>query len=132
MDVSQAYGTDAMRYFLSTNAAPGQDLRYETEKVASSWNFINKLWNIVRFIDMNIDDKQDNFSEAKLSIYDKWILSRLNEVITDVDLNYEKYEFGEVSRTLYNFIWDEFASWYLEIAKVTLKDDRKENTQKVL
>ncbi len=132
MDVSDAYGTDAMRYFLSTNAAPGQDLRYETEKVASSWNFINKLWNIVRFIDMNIDDKQDDFNEATLSIYDQWILTRLNEVILDVDQNYEKYEFGEVSRTLYNFIWDEFASWYVEIAKVTLKDDRKENTQKVL
>lgn len=132
MDVSEAYGTDAMRYFLSTNAAPGQDLRYETEKVASSWNFINKLWNIVRFIDMNVDDKRDDFNEATLSIYDQWILTRLNEVILDVDQNYEKYEFGEVSRTLYNFIWDEFASWYVEIAKVTLKDHRKENTQKVL
>ena len=132
MDVSEAYGTDAMRYFLSTNAAPGQDLRYETEKVASSWNFINKLWNIVRFIDMNIEDKKDDFDEASLSIYDQWILGRLNDVIEDVDQNYEKYEFGEVSRALYNFIWDEFASWYVEIAKVTLKDQRKENTQKVL
>lgn len=132
MDVSEAYGTDAMRYFLSTNAAPGQDLRYETEKVASSWNFINKLWNIVRFIDMNIDDKRDDFDVNSLSIYDQWILTRLNEVILDVDSNYEKFEFGEVSRTLYNFIWDEFASWYVEIAKVLLKDERKANTQKVL
>lgn len=132
MDVSEAYGTDAMRYFLSTNAAPGQDLRYETEKVASSWNFINKLWNIVRFIDMNIDDKRDDFDVNSLSIYDQWILTRLNDVILDVDSNYEKFEFGEVSRTLYNFIWDEFASWYVEIAKVLLKDERKTNTQKVL
>lgn len=132
MDVSETYGTDALRYFLSTNAAPGQDLRYETEKVASSWNFINKLWNIVRFIDMNIDERRDDFDQKALTIYDKWILTRLNEVIREVDLNYDKYEFGEVSRTLYNFIWDEFASWYVEIAKVTLKDQRKENTQRVL
>lgn len=132
MDVSETYGTDALRYFLSTNAAPGQDLRYETEKVASSWNFINKLWNIVRFIDMNIDERRDDFDQKALTIYDKWILTRLNEVIREVDLNYDKYEFGEVSRTLYNFIWDEFASWYVEIAKVTLKDYRKENTQRVL
>ncbi|MCU0105056.1 valine--tRNA ligase [Acholeplasma vituli] len=132
MDVSETYGTDALRYFLSTNAAPGQDLRYETEKVSSSWNFINKLWNIVRFIDMNIDEKRDDFEMESLSIYDKWILTRLNEVIHEVDQNYDKYEFGEVSRTLYNFIWDEFASWYVEIAKVTLKDERKENTQRVL
>lgn len=132
MDVSNTYGTDALRYFLSTNAAPGQDLRYETEKVESSWNFINKLWNIARFIDMNVDDVSDEYDEASLTIFDRWILTRLNSVIEESDLNYEKYEFGEVSRTLYNFIWDEFASWYVEIAKLSLRDHRKENTQKVL
>jgi valyl-tRNA synthetase len=132
MDVSETYGTDALRYFLSTNAAPGQDLRYETEKVESSWNFINKLWNIARFIDMNVEDADDHFDQSDLTLFDKWILTRLNQVITECDNNYEKYEFGEVSRALYNFIWDEFASWYVEIAKLALKDSRKANTERVL
>lgn len=132
MDVSETYGTDALRYFLSTNAAPGQDLRYETEKVESSWNFINKLWNIARFIDMNVEDANDHFDQSDLTLFDKWILTRLNQVITECDINYEKYEFGEVSRALYNFIWDEFASWYVEIAKLALKDNRKANTERVL
>lgn len=132
MDVSKMYGTDAMRYFLSTNAAPGQDLRYEPEKVESSWNFINKLWNIARFIDMNIENTNDDFCEKDLTLFDKWILTRLNQVIEEADQNYEKYEFGEVSRALYHFIWDDFASWYVEIAKLALKTERKENTEKVL
>ena len=132
MDVSETYGTDALRYFLSTNAAPGQDLRYETEKVESSWNFINKLWNIARFIDMNVEDANDHFDQSDLTLFDKWILTRLNQVISECDNNYEKYEFGEVSRALYNFIWDEFASWYVEIAKLALKDNRKANTERVL
>lgn len=132
MDVSQMYGTDALRYFLSTNAAPGQDLRYEPEKVESSWNFINKLWNIARFIDMNINGVDDNYELSSLTVFDKWILTRLNQVIEEADQNYEKYEFGEVSRALYHFIWDDFASWYVEIAKLALKTDGKENTEKVL
>ncbi|CCV65934.1 Valyl-tRNA synthetase [Paracholeplasma brassicae] len=132
IEMSEKYGTDALRYFLSTNSAPGQDLRFETEKVESSWNFINKLWNIARFIMMNVTNSNREIDEEKLSLYDKYILERLDQVITDADLNYEKYEFGEVARTLYNFTWDEFASWYVEIAKVQLKTENKENTEAVL
>ncbi len=133
IEVIDSYGVDALRYFLTTNSAPGADLRYEVEKVESSWNFINKLWNISRFITMNIDGiiETDNFELITLA--DKWILSRLHEVITLSDANYEKYEFGEASRELYNYIWDDFAAWYLEIAKVQLENDSlKENTQKIL
>ncbi|HBT59870.1 MAG TPA: valine--tRNA ligase [Acholeplasmataceae bacterium] len=132
IEMSEKYGTDALRYFLSTNSAPGQDLRFETDKVESSWNFINKLWNIARFIMMNVTNSSVEIDEKKLSLYDKYILERLDQVITDADLNYEKYEFGEVARTLYNFTWDEFAAWYVEIAKVQLKTDNKENTEAVL
>ncbi len=132
IEMSEKYGTDALRYFLSTNSAPGQDLRFETDKVESSWNFINKLWNIARFIMMNVTNSNREIDEEKLSLYDKYILERLDQVITDADLNYEKYEFGEVARTLYNFTWDEFASWYVEIAKVQLKTENKENTEAVL
>lgn len=133
IDVIDKYGVDALRYFLTTNSAPGADLRYEEEKVESSWNFINKLWNIARFIYMNVDASVNSDDYKVLTTADKWIISRLNEIIIASDLNYDKYEFVEVARELYTFIWDEFASWYLEIAKVQLENkDLKENTQKVL
>ena len=133
MDVIAKYGVDALRYFLSTNSAPGADLRYEEEKVESSWNFINKLWNITRFITMNIDDLDVEMDPLKHTLVDEWIISRLHEVIKEADYNYEKYEFGEASRALYNFIWDEFASWYVEFAKVSLQqEDLRKNTQAVL
>ena len=132
MDVINEYGVDALRYFLTTNSAPGADLRYEEEKVESSWNFINKLWNITRFITMNIDDK-DVSVQGELSLIDQWILSRLSQVILDADQYYEKFEFGEASRILYNFIWDEFAAWYVEFAKISLQhENMKRNTQAVL
>lgn len=132
MDVIAKYGVDALRYFLTTNSAPGADLRYEEEKVESSWNFINKLWNITRFITMNIDDLDAEMND-ELQLQDQWILSRLSEVIEEADLNYEKYEFGEVARTLYNFIWEEFANWYLEFAKLALNDKKhRQTTQSIL
>jgi valyl-tRNA synthetase len=132
MDVIAKYGVDALRYFLSTNSAPGADLRYEEEKVESSWNFINKLWNITRFITMNIDDFSVTF-DNNLTLIDQYIMSRLHQVIVEADYNYEKFEFGEASRTLYNFIWDEFASWYVEFAKISLSDPLlRKNTQGVL
>lgn len=132
MDVIDQYGVDALRYFLTTNSAPGADLRYEEEKVESSWNFINKLWNITRFITMNISDIDVTF-DSNLSLVDTWIISRLHQVIRDADMYYEKFEFGEASRILYNFIWDEFASWYVEFAKISLQQpELKKNTQGVL
>ena len=133
MDVIAKYGVDALRYFLSTNSAPGADLRYEEEKVESSWNFINKLWNITRFITMNIEDYTVEIDHTDLTLPDQWILSRLSEVIKEADYTYEKFEFGEASRTLYNFIWDEFAAWYVEFAKLALQHETtKRNTQAVL
>ncbi len=132
MDVIHQYGVDALRYFLTTNSAPGADLRYEEEKVESSWNFINKLWNITRFITMNIEDQNVEL-EGKDYLPDAWILSRLNQVIIEADMYYDKFEFGEASRTLYNFIWDEFASWYVEFAKLALqKEETRKHTQAVL
>ncbi|MBU1140977.1 MAG: valine--tRNA ligase, partial [Firmicutes bacterium] len=132
MDVIHQYGVDALRYFLTTNSAPGADLRYEEEKVESSWNFINKLWNITRFITMNIDDQGVEI-QGELTLTDQWILSRLNQVMIEADFYYDKFEFGEASRTLYNFIWDEFASWYVEFAKIALQNkETRNNTQAVL
>lgn len=133
MDVISQYGVDALRYFLATNSAPGADMRFEEEKVESSWNFINKLWNITRFIALNIENKNEAIHEKQLSLMDHWILSRLSQTIMEADYNFEKYEFGEASRALYNFIWDDFASWYVEFAKISLANPKqKKTTQAVL
>ncbi|KAA1039992.1 valine--tRNA ligase [Macrococcus equipercicus] len=132
MDVIDKYGADALRYFLATGSTPGQDLRYSTEKVEAAWNFINKIWNASRFSLMNIGD---DFTVAdinwggKKSVADKWILTRLNETIEEVTRLAEKYEFGEVGRSLYNFIWDDFCDWYIEMSKIPMNGDDEEAQQ---
>ena len=122
MDVIAQYGADSLRYFLATGSSPGQDLRYTTEKVESTWNFANKIWNASRFALMNMEGltfEQIDLT-GDLSTADKWILSRLNETTLRVTALSDKYEFGEVGRELYNFIWDDFCSWYIEMAKLPL------------
>ena len=125
MDVIDKYGVDSLRYFLTTNSAPGQDLRFSTEKVESSWNFINKIWNASRFTLMNLpeDYEFNGINEKELSIADKWILNRLNNAIYSINENMEKYEFGVASTYMYNFIWNDFCSWYIELAKLGLNSD---------
>jgi valyl-tRNA synthetase len=122
MDVIDQYGADSLRYFLATGSSPGQDLRYSTEKVESTWNFVNKIWNASRFALMNMNGlKYEEIDlTGDLSTADKWILTRLNETIERVTALSDKYEFGEVGRELYNFIWDDFCSWYIEMAKLPL------------
>lgn len=132
MDVIDKYGVDALRYFLTTNSAPGADLRYEEEKVESSWNFINKLWNISRFVMLNLSDNNLEVDYNNLNEFDKWILTRLNQVIKEADKYYESYHFNEASLVLYNFIWNEFADWYLEISKISLKNEYNKNTEAIL
>ena len=119
MDVIDEYGCDALRYFLSTSSAAGQDLRYDEEKVKSTWNFINKLWNASRFCLMNIEDlKVYDFSN--LAVQDKWILSKLNKVINKVTKNMESYEFNNAGGELYSFIWSDFCDSYIEMSKFSL------------
>ncbi|CAD2074859.1 Valine--tRNA ligase [Jeotgalicoccus aerolatus] len=138
MDVIDKYGADALRYFLSTGSTPGQDLRYSDEKVESVWNFINKIWNASRFALMNIGEDftlADINLAGEKSLADKWILTRLNETIADVTRLSDDYEFGEVGRVLYNFIWDDFCDWYIEMAKVPMNDGteaEKQMTRSVL
>jgi len=133
MDVIDRYGLDALRFFIVSNAAPGQDTRYDITKIESSWNFINKLWNITRFVTLNIKDTTLTIDESKLNMFDQWILTRLSETIVEADKYYERYEFNEASKILTNFIWEEFANWYLEISKVSLQNPLFEkNTQAVL
>ncbi|TCN24551.1 valine--tRNA ligase [Mesobacillus foraminis] len=122
MDVIDKYGADSLRYFLSTGSSPGQDLRFSIEKVEATWNFANKIWNASRFALMNMNGLK--YEEIDLSgeksVADKWILTRLNETIETVTRLSDRYEFGEVGRVLYNFIWDDFCDWYIEMAKLPL------------
>lgn len=138
MDVIDQYGADSLRYFLATGSSPGHDLRYSTEKVESVWNFINKIWNAARFSLMNIGDSfkfEDINLSSDLSVADQWVLTRLNETIDTVTQLSDKYEFGEVGRVLYNFIWDEFCDWYIEMSKIPMNGDdevQKNVTRSVL
>ena len=128
MDVIDQYGADSLRYFLSTGSSPGQDLRYSTEKVEAVWNFANKIWNASRFALMNMDGlKFEEINlDGKKSVADAWILTRLNETIEQVTRLSERYEFGEVGRALYNFIWDDFCDWYIEMSKLPLNGEDEE------
>ena len=137
MEVIDKYGADALRYFLSTGSSPGQDLRFSNEKVEAIWNFNNKIWNASRFALMNMDGM--TFDEidltGKKSVADAWILTRLNETIEQVTKLADRYEFGEVGRALYNFIWDDFCDWYIEMAKLPLygeDESAKKMTRSVL
>lgn len=126
MDVIDEYGCDALRYFLTTNSAPGMDLRYDEDKVKSSWNFINKLWNASRFVLMNIEDlKKRTINEDELTLYDKWILTKKNQLIRNVIKNMDKYEFHNVGNELYSFIWEDFCDWYIELTKSNMTETTK-------
>ncbi|WP_061810214.1 valine--tRNA ligase [Rossellomorea vietnamensis] len=137
MDVIEKYGSDSLRYFLTTGSSPGQDLRFSFEKVESVWNFANKIWNASRFALMNMDGmKYDEIDlSGEKSVADKWILTRLNETIETVTRLADRYEFGEVGRLLYNFIWDDFCDWYIEMAKLPLYGEdeaAKKTTRSIL
>ena len=125
MEVIEQYGADALRWFLENGSAPGQDVRYSTDKMDAAWNFINKIWNASRYALMNVGDltvdQVDITGEKTLA--DKWILTRLNQTIGKVTELFEKFEFGEAGRLLYRFIWDDFCDWYIEMSKETLAGD---------
>ncbi|WP_214819382.1 MULTISPECIES: valine--tRNA ligase [unclassified Exiguobacterium] len=137
MEVIDQYGADSLRWFLLTGSTPGNDLRFYWEKIESTWNFSNKIWNASRFALMNMDglkvEEIDLTGEKTLA--DKWILTRLNDTIDQVTRLVDKYEFGEAGRYLYNFIWEEFCNWYIEMAKLTLYGEdeaAKHTTRSVL
>ena len=123
----EKFGTDALRFFLTTSSSPGQDLRYIEEKVGASWNFINKIWNSSRFTLMNLGEfSYESIKLENLNLPDRWILTKLDEVIKEVNTNMDKYEFGIVGTALYSFVWDDFCSWYIEMTKMTLQGTETE------
>ena len=130
--VIDKYGTDSLRYFLATTAAPGLDMRYSEEKVQAANAYLNKIWNSARFALMNLpnDYKFEEMDFASLNEVDKFIISRLNETILKVTNAMEKYEFGIACQILHSFVYDDFCDFYLEMCKVTLQNDsfNKEST----
>ena len=133
MDVIDTYGCDSLRFFLTTNSAPGQDLRYDEEKVKSTWNFINKIWNASRYVLMNLEDfNNKDYTLDNLTNSDKWILTKLNKTIESITKSMDKYDFNIVGNTLYNFIWTDFCDKYIELSKFNQNNTTKSVLLKVL
>jgi len=127
MDMIDTYGADALRYYLTTQTSPGMDLRFDEEKIKSTWNFINKLWNASRFVLMNIEDIKEIKLE-NLNKQDKWILSKLNKTIKEVTKYMEKFEFNNVNSVIYSFIWNDFCDNYIEMAKFSIDEENTKST----
>ena len=127
MDMCEKYGADALRFYLSTDVTLGTDLRFDEDKVKATWNFINKIWNASRFVLMNIEDL-DSIELTNLKNEDKWILSKFEKVLKSVSNHIEKYEFNLAGSEIYDFIWNYFCDYYIEMAKYTLEDKATKST----
>ena len=128
IDVINEFGVDSLRYFLATTASPGQDMRYSEEKIKAANGYLNKIWNSARYILMNIPEnykspKLEDINLKKLSLVDKYILTKLENVLKKITKSMDSYEYGIASNLLYNFVYDDYCSFYLEMTKVTLKDE---------
>ena len=128
LEIIDQYGADALRFSLATGNSPGNDMRFLPEKIEASRNFANKLWNANRFILMNLDeDEPAPYIPENLATEDKWILSQFNTLVKNVTNSLENFELGIAVQNLYDFIWDVFCDWYIEIAKIRLNGDNEEN-----
>ncbi len=129
MDVINDYGADALRFYLTTSVASGTDLRYDEDKVKSTWNFINKLWNASRFVLMNLEGfKEEDYHLENLRKRDKWIITKLNQTIKNVTKAMEKYDFNIAGSTIYSFIWEDFCDCYIEMAKFSSEEISTKST----
>ncbi|MBE6133597.1 MAG: valine--tRNA ligase [Erysipelotrichaceae bacterium] len=137
MDVIAKYGADALRYFMTTNSTPGQDMRYIESRVEASSNYLNKIWNSARYVLSVLpeDFKEKPLNKKEFSLIDQWIINRLNETIEKVKRNMDKYDFNAASGHLYNFVYDDYCGQYLEMSKVSLNgndESKKEVTYQIL
>lgn len=132
LEIIEKYGADALRFTLVTGISPGNDTRFHMEKVEANRNFANKIWNAARFVIMNLDiDTNYKPDENKFTFTERWILSRLDAIIKEVTENLEKFEIGIAAQKLYDFIWDEFCDWYIEMSKPILYNKEAENNKEV-
>ncbi|MGI6579861.1 MAG: valine--tRNA ligase [Saccharofermentanales bacterium] len=133
LEVIDQYGADALRFALVAGVAAGNDLRYQTERIENGRNFINKFWNAFRFVMLNIEneisfaDLDLDYNEAELAIEDKWILSNLQNLIKEVSYNMEQYDLGIALTKIYNFLWDNFCDWYIEMVKARLQGEDEQS-----
>ena len=134
LEIIEKYGADALRFTLATGNAPGNDMRFKLERVEASRNFANKVWNAARFILMNLTVKDADFDKSSLTLEDKWILDKYNTLVKEVCTNLDKYEIGLALTKIYDFIWDIFCDWYIELVKPRLSGDKEQSecTQRVL
>ncbi len=135
LEIIDKYGADALRFALATGNSPGNDMRFTDEKLESSRNFANKIWNAARFIHMNIDGHDvKNELPAELTLEDRWIVSAFNTVAKEITENLEKFELGIAVQKLYDFLWDQFCDWYIELAKTRLQagDETSTGARQVL
>ena len=133
LEVIDEYGADALRFTLATGNSPGNDMRFSDDKVKASRNFANKLWNAARFVLMYLgDDYKFEGLPKELALEDKWIISKVNTLAKDVTANLEKFELGVAIQKLYDFIWDVFCDWYIEISKIRLQSGEGEDTAKAV
>ena len=125
LDAVKTYGTDALRFALSTGTSPGNDIKMAASRMEASRNFANKIWNAARFVIKSIEPGSDSITIRKdvLPVEDRWILSRLNRTVTNAVNLMEDFQFGEAQRQIYDFLWSEYCDWYIEIAKIRLKDE---------
>ena len=130
LEIIGKYGADALRFTLATGNAPGNDMRFYMERVEASRNFANKIWNASRFTLMNLDISENKLPDlAKLELEDKWIISKYNRVVKEVTENIDNFELGVAVSKLYDFIWDNFCDWYIELVKPRLFDKESESAK---
>ena len=126
-----SFGTDALRFTFASLATQGRDIRFDLGRIEGFRNFCNKLWNAARFVEMNTSsDSKNSQSNASKGVAEKWIESKLSEVCRSVEKSMKIYRFDQVAQTLHTFIWDEYCSWYLEIAKIQLASPELSPEQK--
>lgn len=137
LELIEEFGADALRFMLISGNTPGNDMRFYIEKVEASRNFANKLWNATRFVLMNLDENMEDYSIQDIELFseDKWILTRLNKLKSEVKANMDKYEIGLAGQRIYEFIWEDYCDWYIEMVKTRLygaDEESKKTAQKVL
>ena len=132
MDIIEEYGADSLRFSLVQNMTLGNDVKYSVEKAGSAKNFANKIWNASKFVLSNIDETLKEYKEENLQIEDKWILNKLDKLIVEVTNHIEKYEVGIAATKIYDFIWNEFCDWYIEIVKPRLYNEKSDSKKEAM
>ena len=129
LEIIDKYGADALRFALATGNSPGNDMRFSDEKIEAARNFANKLWNAARFVLMNLTiDKIEEPDKSKLAVEDKWILTKFEECVKSVNTNLDKYELGVALSSIYDFLWDYYCDWYIELTKTSVSSEDKERS----